>query len=152
MQKPALDTLTLREATDDELPALNVILQASFGEQMLKRMEGGRGVLALLGGAPVGCVVYEPNDDHVYLGRIAVLPSHQNLGIGAALVAYVEERARRLGTPRVRLAVNAAAAHLRKWYAGAGYALVEECFFPGMDEPMYIIVEKDLSERAREAQ
>ena len=137
-------TPTLREATDGELPAIVEVLRASFGEHMLKRMEGGRSVVALLGTTIVGCVVYEPNDDHVYLGRLAVLDSHRHHGIGGALVAYVEERARLLGIPRVQLAVHGAEPHLSEWYASAGYVLTEECFFLSADEPAYVILEKDV--------
>ena len=138
--------LTLREANEGDLPAIAAMLRASFGEHMLKRMEGGRSVVALLGAELVGCVVYEPGDDYVYLGRLAVLEPHRHHGIGAALVAHVEERARQLGTPRVQLAVHGAEPHLREWYASAGYVLVEECFFPGADEPAYVMLEKDVSE------
>jgi GNAT superfamily N-acetyltransferase len=143
MDTPA--TLILREAIDDDLPVVGAVLRAAFGEHMLKRMEGGRVVVALLGAELVGCAVYEPNDEHVYLGRVAVLSPHRHHGVGGALVAYVEERARRLGTPRVRLAARADEPQLHEWYASAGYRLCEECFFPGIDEPMYIILEKDLA-------
>jgi N-acetylglutamate synthase-like GNAT family acetyltransferase len=137
--------LSLREATEGELAAIASVLQAAFGQQMVKKMEGGRAVVALLGGDLVGCVVYEPNDDHVYLGRLAVRAPHRQHGVGGALVAYVEERARQLGTPRVQLAVHGGESHLREWYEAAGYILVEECFFPGSDEPMYVVLEKDVS-------
>jgi N-acetylglutamate synthase-like GNAT family acetyltransferase len=136
--------LVLREATEDDLPTVMVVLRAAFGEDMLKQIDQGRTVVALVDAELVGCVAFEPNDEHVYLGRIAVSQPHRHHGIGGALLHHVEVSARQLGTPCVRLAVSARETHLRDWYERAGYVLVEECFFPGFEEPAYIILEKDV--------
>ena len=137
--------VVLRAATEEDLPTIVALLKAAFGEHMAKQLEHGRTVVALVGGALVGCIAYEPNDEHVYLGRVAVLAPHRHHGIGGALISHVEADARRLGTPRVRLAVSATETHLHKWYERAGYVLVEECFLPGFDEPAYLMLEKDVS-------
>ena len=137
--------VVLRDATAENLPTIGALLKAAFGAHMVKQLEHGRTVVALVGGELVGCIAYEPNDEHVYLGRVAVLASHRHHGIGGALIGRVEADARRLGTPRVRLAVSASETHLREWYERAGYALVEECFLPGFDEPAYLMLEKDVS-------
>lgn len=137
--------VVLRAAQEDDLPTITALLKSAFGERMVKQLEHGRTVVALVGGELVGCIAYEANDEHVYLGRVAVLASHRHHGIGGALIGRVEADARLLGTPRVRLAVSAAEPHLREWYERAGYVLVEECYLPGFDEPAYLMLEKDVS-------
>ncbi|HEX9372886.1 MAG TPA: GNAT family N-acetyltransferase [Roseiflexaceae bacterium] len=157
-----MNDLVLREATEDDLPIIVAIIRAAFaeyegppsppsgvyrdsGERVLKKMESGRAALALLDGEPVGCAVYEPSEGYVYFGRLAVLPSYRHHKIGAALVSYVEERGRQIGMQYVRLGVRSGLPQLREWYELAGYALVEECFMPGFDEPIYVMLEKDVS-------
>jgi N-acetylglutamate synthase-like GNAT family acetyltransferase len=136
--------LILREVTEGDMSGAVALLHAAFGEDMLKQIDHGRTVVALVGAELVGCVAYEPSDEHVYLGRIAVSQPYRHHGVGAALLSHVEASARQLGTPRVRLAVAARETHLREWYEHAGYVLVEECFFPGFEEPTYVMLEKNL--------
>ncbi len=38
----------------------------------------------------VGLVVFWPNEDHLYVDNIAVLPEEQGKGVGAALLGFVE--------------------------------------------------------------
>lgn len=157
-----MSDLELREVGADEAPTVSRLIRAAFAEyegqihppsgahgetqeRVMKKMESGRSALALLGGEPVGCVVYEPNDGYVYLGRLAVLPSHRRHGIGEALVRFVEERARALGSPRVQLGVRVALPHIQAWYESQGYVIVEEKYHPGFDEPTYYMMEKELS-------
>lgn len=149
----------LREARTDEAAVVARIVKMAFAEydghlhppsgalgettgKIAKKMEGGCAVLAVLDDEPVGCVIYQPNDDHVYLGRLAVLPEHRHNGLGAMLVAYVERQAIVLNTPTVRLGVRVALPHLYQWYEQQGYTLFEECFHPGFDEPTYLMLEK----------
>ena len=157
-----MSDLELREVGAEESATVSRLIRSAFAEydgqihppsgahgetqeRVLKKMESGRSVLAVLGGEPVGCVVYEPNDGYVYLGRLAVLPSHRRHGIGLALVRFVERKARALGTPRVQLGVRVALPHIQAWYESHGYAIVEEKYHPGFDEPTYYMMEKDVA-------
>ena len=78
----------------------------------------------------------------MYFGRLAVLPAYRNRGISALLIAYVEQRARELGLPRVRLGVRVALPHLRARYERLGYRVIEQRSHAGYAEPTYLVMEK----------
>jgi ribosomal protein S18 acetylase RimI-like enzyme len=158
--------LSLRDATNADLPTVLAVLQAAFAEyrgrldppsgvhqetveSLRAQMTSACIVLALLDDTVVGCVLYRPENDHVYLGRLAVLPAYRNRGIATALTAAVEQRARARGIPRVRLGVRVALPHLRAWYERLGYRLLEERRHEGYVEPTYLLLEKMLEETSR---
>jgi predicted N-acetyltransferase YhbS len=157
-----MSEIVLREANDDDIPAIIAVTQAAFAEyaswltppssvgaetpaKVREKLAAGRGVLALEGGRVVGSVYYSPEEHYVYLGRLAVLPDYRGRGIGAALVAEVERQARALGIPRVRLGVRVALPHLRARYERLGYRVYEQRSHPGFAEPTYLMMEKVLT-------
>ena len=71
----------------------------------------------------VGCVAYEsPAPDIAYLNRLAVLPKAQGRGVGAALVARVEEKARTCANKTISIGIIKAHTRLRHWYEGLGFS------------------------------
>ena len=161
MMLMAPNNLVLREATTGELPAALAVLHAAFEEyrtqlnppssahretiaSLQARLESGHLLLALIDGDIVGCVIYQVEPDYMYLGRLAVLPAHRRRGIGTALIAYIEDYARAIAAPRVRLGVRIALAHVRNRYERMGYRLVEERSHPGFATPTYVFLEKEL--------
>src|SRR5262245_41381900 len=125
-----MSEIVLCEATDDDIPTIVAVTQAAFDEytgrlnppsgapnetpeNVLAKLASGRSVLALVGDRVVGSVYYSAEPEYVYLGRLAVLPEYRGRGIGSALVAEVERRARELGIARVRLGVRLALPHIR---------------------------------------
>ncbi|MFD3440470.1 GNAT family N-acetyltransferase [Streptomyces sp. NPDC058685] len=77
-------------------------------------------------GDPVtGVLVLIPEADHLYLHSIAVAPSAQGTGLGRRLLAFVEDHARRLGLPEVRLLTHAMMWENQKMYERYGYKVVE---------------------------
>ena len=54
----------------------------------------------------MGYAVFYPRGDHLHLEILAVFPGCQGCGIGRALIAYVEDEARRLGLDAVDLYTN----------------------------------------------
>ncbi|MFD4587756.1 GNAT family N-acetyltransferase [Streptomyces sp. NPDC058434] len=77
-------------------------------------------------GDPVdGVLVLVPEPGHLWLDSIAVHPDAQGTGLGRRLLAWVEEHARELGLPEVRLLTNAMMWENRRMYERYGYEVVE---------------------------
>jgi N-acetylglutamate synthase-like GNAT family acetyltransferase len=157
----SLSDITLRAATEADIPTIVALIHAAFkeydgvidppsgahkeSEEKLRQvMTTERAVLALLGAQALACVLYRVQGDHMYFGRLAVLPAYRNRGISAMLIAYVEQRASELGLPRVRLGVRVALPHLRARYERLGYRVIEQRSHAGYAEPTYLVMEKTL--------
>jgi GNAT superfamily N-acetyltransferase len=157
--------LTLREATNDDVPTLVSLLKAAFEEYRDRldppsgaheeTIEKVRGViqsagaaLAYVGETAAGCVFYAPVGRSMDLFRLAVLPAHRQRGVGRALIAYVEARTLAVGITRVRLGVRIALPGNRAYYERLGYRFVEARTHAGYTQPTYVILEKILPEGA----
>lgn len=68
----------------------------------------GQIFIALLNNEPVGCcaLLYHPNDNTYELGKMAVAPSAQKLGIGRLLGESLIEYAKREGVTSIYLEAN----------------------------------------------
>jgi ribosomal protein S18 acetylase RimI-like enzyme len=149
----------LREAGEADAEAVAAIIRAAFEEYrgrldppsgalaetadtVREKMRTAQAVLALAGEVPVGCVFFRPEEGRLYLFRLAVLPGRRGRGLGRALLAHAEERARELGLPRVRLGVRAALARQIAFYEGLGYRRVGDGTHPGYAGPTYLLLER----------
>src|SRR5262247_3285245 len=98
-----MTSIVLRDVTQDDAPLILEMVQAAFDEYrtmldppsgahqetvdtVSQKIAEGGAFLALLDDVPAGCVVYEPEEDALYLGRLAVLRSYRKLGVGRMLV------------------------------------------------------------------
>jgi GNAT superfamily N-acetyltransferase len=157
-----MSDLRLRETTDADLPTLVALIHAAFEEyrgrldppsgahretleSVRDKLRTGRALLALVDGEPAGGVFYHRENDHVYLGRLAVLPQHRRRGVGRALVMYVEAWARSLDVPRTRLGVRVQLPANRAYFERLGYRVFRHEAHEGYSEPTYLLLEKDLS-------
>jgi ribosomal protein S18 acetylase RimI-like enzyme len=69
--------------------------------------EGGRIILAIVDGRPVGCCALLPMTEHEFeVSKLAVAPGYQGKGIGRRLMVAAIESARRLQTQRLYLETN----------------------------------------------
>jgi ribosomal protein S18 acetylase RimI-like enzyme len=156
-----MQDLVLREATDADIPMIAALVRTAFEEyrgrldppsgahretdEKVRRMMSSTAVaLALTAGEPCGCVFYEQTADQLSFFRLAVLPAYRRHGIGQALIAYVENRARELNVQVVRLGVRIALPRLRAFYERPGYHYVESRNHDGYALPTYDILEKTL--------
>jgi GNAT superfamily N-acetyltransferase len=105
-------------------------------ERTRQRVSGGVTVVALDGDRVVGIVtVRDPGakagashyarPDVASFGQFAVRPSHQKRGIGARLLALIEEIARERGASELALDTSEHASHLIALYEAKGYRFVE---------------------------
>ncbi|MEV5973268.1 GNAT family N-acetyltransferase [Streptomyces sp. NPDC051921] len=127
----------IRPAVAADVPAVKAVIDAAFHhyierigvvpapmeEDHAANVAAGRVFVA---GEPVaGLVVVIPETGHLYLDTVAVHPDAQGTGLGRTLMAWVEERARELGLPEVRLLTNAMMWENQKLYERYGYAVSE---------------------------
>ncbi|MFB7866433.1 GNAT family N-acetyltransferase [Streptomyces sp. NPDC056069] len=126
-----------RPAVAADVPAVKAVIDAAFHHYIERiglvpapmREDHAANVAAgrvFVAGEPVaGLVVVVPEADHLYLDTIAVHPDAQGTGLGRTLMTWVEERARELGLPEVRLLTNAMMWENQKLYERYGYEVTE---------------------------
>ena len=153
--------MVLREATHDDISTLVALIRTAFEEyrgrleppsgahretaqSISNYLQQGRAVLALLKGQVVGCVCYHQEGQHVYFGRLSVLPACRHHGVGLALIAYVEQQAQELGAQRVQIGVRIALPHLQAYYKRLGYRVVRYETHEGYTEPTSVVMEKQI--------
>lgn len=78
--------------------------------------------LAADGDALVGALILESRDGDLMIESIATDPARQSAGLGHALLAAAETRARDLGYTVIRLYTGTILTHLTDWYARHGFA------------------------------
>ena len=152
----------LREATELDAEIVASILRAAFegyrgrieppsgahaatAATVREKMKRACVILALAGEEAAGCIFCQPGEGHLYFSRLAVLPAHRRQGLGRALIEQVEERARAMRLPRVRLGVRIVLDRQRAYYERLGYHVVESASHPGHTEPTYVFMEKETS-------
>ena len=153
----------LREVTDQDIPTLVVVLRTAFEEyrgrldppsgahtetveKVRQKLTTTCAVVAVINQEVAGCVFYQPENDLMYLERLAVLPLYRRRGLAKALIDYVEARARALGLSHVRLGVRVVLRDNWAYYERLGYYLVEYKAHQGYTEPTYAILEKDIAQ------
>lgn len=94
-------------------------LQADYAE-VLREMEIW---LAEADGHLDGVLILEPRPGDLLIWSIATAPDRQSAGLGRALLAAADERARELGRTTVRLYTGAPLTHLVGWYGRHGFAV-----------------------------
>lgn len=82
--------------------------------------------LAFEDGRAIGLIELIPAADHLLLENIAVDPAAHGKGIGRRLMQRVEEHAREMRLPEVRLYTNKAFATNLGFYQRLGYAIERE--------------------------
>lgn len=153
----------IRAATDADVPALVAVLKAALAEQAtldppsgaLKETDarvravlqsGARASVAVVEGKIIGCLFHAPENDALYLFRLAVLPAYRRGGIARALLDHGEALARQQGLPKTRLSVRLALPRQRAWYERRGYAFVAHGTHAGHTAPTSATLEKSLME------
>jgi GNAT superfamily N-acetyltransferase len=116
-------------------------LTESAGIVERKLLEGG-GAGAFVGDELIGLILWAPDGDALYLGRLAVEPERRGQGLGARLLALGETEALRRGFVKTRLRVRLELPLNRKFLARLGYEQVSAGAHPGHDHPTFAILEK----------
>lgn len=127
----------IRLATPADVPAVQAVTDAAYHPYIERigvvpvPMEADHaadvaaGRVYVTGDPVVGLLVLVPHEDHLFLDSIAVHPEAAGQGVGRRLLAFVDERARSLGLPEVRLYTNAMMWENQRLYPRHGYEMVE---------------------------
>lgn len=94
-----------------------------------------------------GCVLWRPDGDALYTGRLAVAPEWQRRGIALALLAEAEREAGRRRLARLTLAVRLVLEGNRRLFARAGFHETTQEAHPGFASPTFVNAEKRLGDR-----
>jgi ribosomal protein S18 acetylase RimI-like enzyme len=93
-------------------------------ESVREDLRANGGAIAWLGREPVGCLRYDVQPDHLHVRRVAVPPGRRRAGIGSALMAWAQRRAKSLGLREVRLGVRVQLPGNLAFYESLGYEVI----------------------------
>jgi predicted N-acetyltransferase YhbS len=101
-------------------------------------------LVAMTSAGIAGCVFYRPAEaaGEIYLGRLAVLPERQREGLGAMLMAALEETARATGAGALILNVRIALPGNRTVFERLGFQAIGEGRHPGFNQPTFTVMRK----------
>jgi ribosomal protein S18 acetylase RimI-like enzyme len=105
----------------------------------------GGGAVLERGGIIVGAVLWEVEDDALYISRISVDPVYRRQGIARALVGEAEREARRRGLLRLTLGVRLELDENRQLFRSCGFENFEFRRHEGYTEPTWVLMELRLT-------
>jgi GNAT superfamily N-acetyltransferase len=109
-------------------------MDADYEEQVRR----GWAFVAEERGELAGTIVLVSHPDHLLVDNVAVDRARQGEGIGRALLAFAEDRARAAGTPTMRLYTHAKMTENRALYARLGYEETERRDEAGFDRVFFV--------------
>ena len=149
----------IRPLAASDAPAAAALIRAAFAEQgaeteppssalketaeaVLRKLAEGGGFAAESAGEMIALVLFAPDGDALYVGRLAVVSAWRGRGLSARLLALAEAEARRLGYGKTRLRVRLALPANRRLFERNGYRQVAVLAHPGFDHPTFAVMEK----------
>ena len=93
---------------------------------LMARQRDGIVLVALSGDEFVGSIFCARKDDSLYLTRMAVLPAWRRRGVGRALMAEAEKKARTLGLAKLALRVRKTLPANRAYFESFGFIVTGE--------------------------
>jgi ribosomal protein S18 acetylase RimI-like enzyme len=114
-------------------------------EAVARKLADGGGFAAFDGVEMVALVLFNPDDDALYLGRLAVASAARGQGLATRLLELAEAEARRLGYAKTRLRVRLDLPANRRLFEANGYAETARLSHPGYEKPTFAVMEKRLT-------
>lgn len=93
-------------------------------EDVARAIERGGAAVAWLGGSPVGTVRWEPEEEWLYIGRLAVLPEAQRQGVASALMRVAEAEAARFGLEEAQVEMRTVLTGNQELFLRLGYEVI----------------------------
>ena len=94
------------------------------------------------GGRAVACMMLTPRPPVLYLGKLAVAPSHRGQGLARDLALLAERRAAARGLAAVELQSRVELTENHTVFAALGFAVAGETAHPGFDRPTSLTFRK----------
>lgn len=157
--------ITITTATPEQAPIVHRMMIEAFAEYLgvleppsgahretvadvLDVMSRGGAVIAWDDGTPVGSGrwIFEP--DHVYVGRLSVLPAYRGQGIASSMLDVIEAIAVERGYRQMRLGVRMVLERNLSLYQRAGYTIVETIKHERGDALVAFLEKQLLAQRA----
>jgi len=115
-------------------------------ESLARKLHGERAFLATAGDVLAGCMFCRAEPpDCLYIGKLALAPEFQGLGIARRLVTTAERVARELDLPALRLEVRIELTGNHRRFEAMGFAVSAEGRHPGYDRTTYLEMRKPLA-------
>jgi GNAT superfamily N-acetyltransferase len=124
-------------ASFDEYRHVLVVPSSALDEtvdDVSEHLRLGGGVVARLDGRAIGSGRYEWREDHVYIGRLSVLPELRGQGIGAAMMEAIHALALGRGVAEARISVRTLLPKNIVLYERLGYQVTARYKHPRGDE------------------
>ena len=134
--------IELREAEPADAAAMLDVIRAAFSarppvdppadalgdtvDDISAALSSGTGLLALIGGDLVGCLLISQADDRIGLYRVSVLPNAQHEGVAGHLVRGAALLGLDLGATSVEIMARSEFPKLIAWWGGHGFAVERE--------------------------
>ncbi|HKC98293.1 MAG TPA: GNAT family N-acetyltransferase [Methylomirabilota bacterium] len=115
------------------------------GATVAAHLARGGGAVLERGGIVVGAVLWEVEDESLYISRVSVDPVYRRQGIARALVEEAEREARRSGLLRMTLGVRLELEENRQLFRSCGFEDFEFRRHEGYTEPTWVLMERRLS-------
>jgi GNAT superfamily N-acetyltransferase len=96
-------------------------------------------ILAHDGDGLVGCAFCAPKAGNLYLGKLAVAPSHRGRGLLRRMLALADELARRRGLPALVLQTRVELTENHATFAALGFQKAGTEAHPGFDRPTSLV-------------
>ena len=132
-------------AAFDEYRAVLVVPSSALNEtteDVAEHLRLGGGVLARLDGRAIGSGRYQWREDHVYIGRLSVLPEARGGGIGAAMMEAMHGLARERGVAEARIGVRTLLPRNIALYERLGYEVTARYKHPRGEEIIVDMVKR----------
>jgi GNAT superfamily N-acetyltransferase len=157
-----MDVFRLRPLLASDAAAAAELIRAAFSDQgvitnppssalretaaiVADKLAKGGGIGGEREGALIGVVLWTPEDDALYLGRLAVAPAWRGRGLAGRLIDAVEAEARRRGLGWLRVQARLELPRNRLLFARRGYVDAGVRAHPGYAEPTIAVMEKALA-------
>ncbi len=154
-------TIAFRPLVPSDAEAAAALVRAAFAAQdaatdppssalketpeiVRKKLADGGGFAAVEDGEMAALVLFQPDGDALYLGRLAVALARRGQGIAGRLLALAETEARRQGFAKTRLRVRLDLPGNRRLFERCGYQETALLSHPGYEQPTFAVMEKRL--------